>query len=95
MSTVPVCAHVNLGPFVHHHFRAESCKAAVAGFARLVEQHYGVLDKSIAEIRRPDEMPCVDLYPQCRECNSHMNFHDYPMVRHQVGPRGGIRRVRV
>jgi hypothetical protein len=48
-------------------------------------------------------MPCVDLYaPACGvgedkeiHCNRYMNFHDYPMARYQVGPRGGIRKVPV
>ena len=91
----PVCAHVNLGPFLHLHGRFDSVKDAVQKFRREVIQHYGVLDKSIAEIRRPDEMPCVDLYPRCKDCNAMMNFHDYPFARYQVGPRGGIRKVPV
>lgn len=40
----------------------------------------------------------MDLYPQCEtsaglRCHSGATFHDYPMVRYQVGPRGGVVRV--
>ena len=96
-----VCAHMNLGPHVHDYVTAASINDALRCFRRRLEQHYGVIDKTIAEIRHPDEMPALDLYPACAEeshrdgmhCNSQMNFHDWPMTRFQVGPRGGIRRV--
>jgi hypothetical protein len=39
----------------------------------------------------------MDLYPQCDtsaglRCHSGATFHDYPMVRFAVGPRGGVQR---
>jgi hypothetical protein len=37
----------------------------------------------------------MDLYPQCGDCDSAMNFHDYPMVRYELGQRGGIKKVAV
>lgn len=90
-----VCAHMNLGPFVHVHRRYGSIAAARFGFYQMLEKHYGAVDKSIAEVRGPDEMPALDLYPLCNQCTSNMNFHDYPMARYQVGIRGGIRKVTV
>lgn len=96
---IAVCAHMNLGPFVHYYRLARSMSEAVRSFRIAVEKHYGSLDSSIAEIRGPGEMPCVDLYaPACRDsddlhCTSRENYHDYPMARYEVGPQGGIRRV--
>ena len=95
-----VCAHMNLGPYMDSYVKASSIGAAVQQFRKDVEQHYGVLDKSIAEVCGLDLTPCVDLYPACREgddlhCTDRENFHDYPMARYQIGARGGVRKVTV
>jgi hypothetical protein len=90
-----VCAHMNLGPFFNVYQRFDCVSDAITSFKIALIKHYGVLDKSIGEIRGPDEMPCVDLYPQCVDCSRYENHHDYPMARYQVGPRGGIRKVSI
>ncbi|QNJ59254.1 hypothetical protein SEA_MRMIYAGI_40 [Mycobacterium phage MrMiyagi] len=87
-----VCAHMNLGPFKNHHERFESASDAVENFRESLEAFYGDL-KGIVERTGEDYRPSLDLYPECSDCNSHMNFHDYPMTRYEVGNRGGIRKV--
>lgn len=94
MTETPVCAHMNLGPFVHRHRTYWSIKNAVDNFRDHLEAFYGSLE-GILDRTGPDNAPCVDLYPKCNDCNSEMNFHDYPFARYQVGPRGGIRKVNV
>lgn len=42
----------------------------------------------------------MDLYPQCEQdtdlrCSDNATFHDYPMTRYVVGPRGGVARVMI
>lgn len=32
----------------------------------------------------------ISYYPQCDQCDSAANYHDYPMSRYVVGPRGGL-----
>lgn len=88
----PVCAHMNLGPHTHRHIRANNPAQAVREFRVQLENFYGSL-VGILDRTGPDNAPCVDLYPQCKECNSQENHHDYPFARYQVGPRGGIKKV--
>ena len=82
-----VCAHINpgCGSFVQHHKRFNSVKEAVKYFSEFVED----------DLITVTEDTVMDLYPQCNECTDMMNFHDYPMARYVVGPRGGIRKVTV
>lgn len=94
MSEIPVCAHMNLGPHMHVHRTFWSIRNAVNGFRDQLENFYGSLD-GIIERTGADYAPTLDLYPRCQECNSHMNFHDWPMRRYQLGPRNGIRKVSV
>lgn len=84
-----VCAHFNLSPYQHHHERFGSVHEAKSWLWNyLVPQgNLGPYD--------PDHPVVMDLYPQCEHCTSEMNFHDYPMTRFTVGPRGGIRRTAV
>lgn len=95
MTEIPVCAHMNLGPFKHVHRRYWSIKNAVDNFQDYLEVFYGAVDKGILERTGADRAPALDLYPKCDQCTDHMNFHDYPMARYVVGPRGGIRKVKV
>ncbi len=81
-----VCAHINYGPFNNDVERFDSIGAAVSFFRREVagdDFGTGTADQ------------CMDVYPQCDDCVSGMNFHDYPMARFEPGRRGGIRRVNV
>lgn len=96
-----VCAHANLGPFTHSHFTANTIGEAVNKFKTELWNFYGSLD-GILDRTGTDNAPCVDLYYYdseaelySDECNSQMNFHDYPSARWQIGPRGGIRKVYV
>ena len=89
-----VCAHVNLSPFQHVHWRSDSVDSAVRHFRNLLSTHYGSLE-GIPERTGEDRIPTLMYYPQCFDCNSHMNFHDYPAGAFRVGNRGGIRRVSV
>jgi hypothetical protein len=79
-----VCAHYNYGPFAHEHERYHSIADALYGFTLLL---------AVVGVDTGDgEHYTIDLYPQCSECDSQMNFHDYPMTRYQLGPRGGLAR---
>lgn len=87
-----VCAHMNLGPHSHHHMVAATIGEAVQNFADSLEGYYGSL-AGILDRTGEECAPALDLYPACDDCNSQMNFHDYPMARWAVGPRGGIRKL--
>ena len=84
-----VCAHFCLSPYQHHHQRFDRIYEAVGWLWKYLIQdgNLGPYDENYPVV--------MDLYPQCEDCNSQMNFHDYPMSRYQVGPRGGIRKVYV
>jgi hypothetical protein len=81
MQLTKVCAHFNLSPFQHSHERFDSAKEAID----YLRQH-GDVD------RGDGERSSVSIYPQCSQCNSHMNFHDWPWLMYSMGPRGGIKR---
>lgn len=80
-----VCASINLGPWNHEAKQFDTIGEAVAYFTRYVAGvDYGTgTDEQV-----------MDLYPQCEpngwQCSSTETFHDYPMTRYAVGPRGGI-----
>ena len=78
-----VCAHFNLAPFHNVHERFDTLAEA-----KEYLQDHGSRD-------RYDDRSAVDIYPQCAECDSAMNFHDSPMARYELGPRGGIRKATV
>lgn len=82
-----VCAHFCLSPYQHCHERFDSSAQAKAWLWNYLhcDGNLGPYD--------PEYPIVMDLYPQCSDCNSTMNFHDYPMTRYEVGPRGGIRKV--
>jgi hypothetical protein len=80
-----VCAHMNLGPFQNDHERFGSVAAAL-DFFRDSLQDMGI-DKG------DGDHYVIDLYPECSECSYGMNFHDYPMARYELGPRGGLSKV--
>lgn len=84
-----ICAHMNLGPYSNHHARFDTIADAVNTFRNELESFYGTLE-GILDRTGEDNAPVVDVYPQCNDCDSHMNFHDYPMARYALGPRGGI-----
>jgi hypothetical protein len=94
-----VCAHMNLGPHVNVYLDAPSISYAVREFRHRLERHYGVVDGSILERTGLDYAPCLDVYSPCPaatlglHCSDTENFHDYPMLRYRLGPRGGIVRV--
>jgi hypothetical protein len=78
---VKVCAAINLGPFNRTHKRFDTIGEAVRYFTdEVAGVDYGTgVDDQV-----------MDLYPQCEDCYSGATFHDYPMVRYTVGPRGGV-----
>jgi hypothetical protein len=83
-----VCASINLGPFNHEAIMFTSIAEAVRYFrSEVAGIDYGTgTDEQV-----------MDLYPQCKtsaglRCHSGATFHDWPMVRYAVGPRGGIAR---
>lgn len=87
-----VCAHINYGPFNNGHERFDSIAEAVEYFrSKVAGVDYGT---GLGSREYGDEQN-MDLYPQCSDCSSGMCFHDYPMVRYAVGPRGGIRKESV
>ena len=89
-----VCAHINYGPHQNGHQRFDTVARAVDYFRREVADNpyrHGSTEES-------DGCYVMDLYPEADEngepcgCDSAMNFHDYPMTRYSVGPRGGVQR---
>ena len=32
----------------------------------------------------------ADIYPVCDDCHNGATYHDYPIRRYQIGPRGGV-----
>ena len=32
----------------------------------------------------------ADIYPICDDCHDGATYHDYPIRRYQIGPRGGV-----
>jgi hypothetical protein len=83
-----VCASINLGPFNHEAIMFENIAGAVEYFrSEVAGVDYGT--------GTSDQM--MDLYPQCGtssglRCHASAIFHDYPILRYAVGPRGGIQR---
>lgn len=78
-----VCASIHYGPWNNGHARFDSIAAAQAHFAREVAG---------TDFGTGTDEQVMDLYPQCNECFDGATFHDYPMIRLGVGPRGGVRR---
>jgi hypothetical protein len=87
-----VCAHYNLGPFDQHHMRADSIGQAASAFREQLRDHYGDLE-GILDRTGEEHRPTMTINEQCADCNSRMNFHDYPMLAYSVGKRGGITKV--
>lgn len=79
-----VCAHISYGPFNRGFERFASISAAREYFAGIAGDDYGT----------GTDDQCMDIYPACNDCSADMCFHDYPMARFVVGPRGGVRRER-
>lgn len=84
-----VCAHFFLSPYQHYHRRFDSIADARKWLWEYLipNGNLGPYDK--------DWPVGFDVYPLCEDCNSEMNFHDYPMARYVAGPRGGIKKVMV
>lgn len=84
-----VCAHINYGPFQNGHERFDSIGAALEFFREKV------VDNRYREGTTDDADGCytIDLNEQCDDCSSMENYHDYPMLRYDVGPRGGLRKA--
>lgn len=78
-----VCASIAYGPFNIHVERFDSITAAVDYFRREVAG---------TDFGTGTDEQCIDLYPQCPDCQRDMVFHDYPLARYSVGPRGGVMR---
>ena len=76
-----VCAAINYGPFNHGHKRFDTIREAVRYFTNEVA---GV------DWGTGTDEQVMDLYPQCDDCTDGETYHDYPMVRYTVGPRGGV-----
>jgi len=82
------CAHINLGPWNRMQRYFPTIGAAVDYFRSEIRgEDFGtgtedqVIDLYIAKDQHSDE--------KC-ECNESENYHDYPLVRYSVGPRGGV-----
>lgn len=84
-----VCAHMFLSPYSSYHKRFDS-----AAQAKHWLWDYLYPQGNLAGYD-PDHPVGMNIYPQCDQCNSQMNFHDYPAYQFVVGPRGGISRKRV
>lgn len=81
-----VCAHINFGPYTNGHERSDSVDQAISYSRKEVVDSpfiHGSTEES-------DGCYVMDLYPQCDQCDSAANYHDYPMSRYVVGPRGGL-----
>ena len=87
-----VCAHIVTGPFGREHRRFATVADAQSWFRSEVCEPAGFVGMTDEE--RSDYYG-MDLYPACDLCDSEMNFHDYPMTRYGVGPRGGMIRVSI
>ena len=85
-----VCAHINYGPFSNGHERFDTVAAALDYFRNeVIDNPY----RSGVGSDDSDGCYTIDLYPQCDMCSSVECYHDYPMSRHDIGPRGGLRKV--
>lgn len=84
-----VCAHMFLSPYQQWHKRFDSGAATKAW---LWDYLYRQGMKAPYD---PEYPQGINIYPQCKDCTDNMCFHDYPAYQLIVGPRGGIRRVRV
>ncbi|ANA87343.1 hypothetical protein PBI_KAMPE_111 [Gordonia phage Kampe] len=92
-----ICAHINLSPYDHDHKRFDSVNEAKQYLYDAYHRH-GLVDEGSKYYPNDYEQyhtACIDYYPQCDECDSAMNFHDYPMGRIVIGARGGIKNVSV
>lgn len=79
-----VCAHIQLGPFNREHKRFNTIRHAITYFTNEVagiDFGTGTSEQSMW------------LNEQCPDCWSEANFHEFPIVIVQVGPRGGIVRT--
>lgn len=83
-----VCAWINSAPFQNDIHRFDSVSEAIEYFRDRVAYWCKRDGLSTDE----NGYYVMDLYPQCDECEPMMNFHDYPMSRYSVGPRGDIRK---
>lgn len=84
-----VCASINWYPFQHEAQRFGSIRAALDYFGEHADRGFvSAYD---------DERATMDLYPDEHAagmvCDSVATYHDSPMVRYTVGPRGGIRKA--
>ena len=76
-----ICAHFSVAPFEQYHVRLDSIAQAKQEL-----RNQGRID-SFGD----GEKPSVWIAPQCSDCSSLMNFHEFATVL-ELGPRGGIRR---
>ncbi|QGJ92036.1 hypothetical protein SEA_KEELAN_72 [Gordonia phage Keelan] len=90
-----VCTHINGGSqyaYENQQKNFESISVARQAFRDSLYVRY-------ADPKSDNEMPVMDVYVladnETCDCNSHMNFHDYPSKRFTVGPRGGVKEVSV
>lgn len=72
-----VCAFIHIDAS----WSNEQCKFSSLKEAKEYFKKYAV-EESVMDIYFSDDC----------ECDSMMNFHDYPSARYVVGPRGGVRR---
>lgn len=77
-----VCAHIQFGPFNNGHERFDTIGEARAYFRNTVAGN---------DFGTGTDEQTMDLYPQCTDCTSGMNFHDWPMTRWVVTEKGTIR----
>lgn len=94
-----ICAHINHGPFQNGRKRFDSIREAVEYFrAEVLDNYYTPGPDALSEEER-DGLYIMDIYPELDddgkpcECDDAMNFHDYPMRRYGMGPRGGLRMI--
>ena len=78
-----VCASIHYGPWHNGLERFDTIAEAVAHFGREIAG---------TDFGTGTEEQIMDLHPQCGDCTAGATFHDYPLARYGVGPRGGVRR---
>jgi hypothetical protein len=77
-----VCARFTVGPFDSYHARMDSIELAKQELRR-----QGRYDSF------PDgEQPSVWVAPQCPDCWSQANFHEFATI-YTLGPRGGVKKA--
>jgi hypothetical protein len=90
------CAHFNVGDSHFHEYfdRLDAIRAALTEY----HDEFGFATTYANDLANGPQIiqqDCVNVNNSCEDCNSDMNFHDYPELRYVIGPRGGVQEVAV